>query len=305
MSSGHAYFRFDLSWPTIFGIAIVKLAKFVAFKKEGIMGKLFGLIRLIGMISLISMPLSSSSWASPEIALDELNASITPLHTCFRDHLREAIRINETRRPLYARLSHNQSLEISNELIFLEKVAVLGSYTLANFDLAAKDFQEANIPIVCSEYVSMVSTPPFRDHFESGAPHLKNFAPTNPGRLTSLLSDAKAHGGLQVLYETLKGEIQKLKTEPRFHCMIRHILDSMARVAALAPIHESSARAKGLRSPMGLTEKMLEAHLMLLEPAANLDRLAAPLQAMGLPIICQDVPHIPVPRYGQHAGLSQ
>jgi hypothetical protein len=38
---------------------------------------------------------------------------------------------------------------------------------------------------------------------------------------------------------------------------------------------------------------MLAAHLDSLDESARIDMMAAPVQAMNVPIICQDVPYIP------------
>jgi hypothetical protein len=42
-----------------------------------------------------------------------------------------------------------------------------------------------------------------------------------------------------------------------------------------------------------ISNQMLAGHLDGLEESARIDMLAAPVQAMNLPIICQDVPYIP------------
>lgn len=67
--------------------------------------------------------------------------------------------------------------------------------------------------------------------------------------------------------------------------MIRHFLESIRRVAGLAPTY-------GVRT-MFISKQMLWAHVRSLKKASELDQMAAPLQAEGLPILCQDVPYIP------------
>jgi hypothetical protein len=47
-----------------------------------------------------------------------------------------------------------------------------------------------------------------------------------------------------------------------------------------------------MRSTAGLSRLVLRLHLFTLGDAAKLDALAAPIQARGIPILCQDVPPI-------------
>ncbi len=75
--------------------------------------------------------------------------------------------------------------------------------------------------------------------------------------------------------------------------MVRHVLESTARIAYLAPRHERIAKEKGLtKSPAGLSWKLVKLHLQALKLAGGLDTQAAPLQAAGVPILCRDVPPI-------------
>jgi hypothetical protein len=76
--------------------------------------------------------------------------------------------------------------------------------------------------------------------------------------------------------------------------MLRHLLGSALRISNQAPRYEAQARAARIRaSPGAISRTMLDLHLRMLGEAARLDRAAAPLQAEGIPILCQDVPPIP------------
>jgi hypothetical protein len=75
--------------------------------------------------------------------------------------------------------------------------------------------------------------------------------------------------------------------------MTRHLLESALRITNGARRYAAEAEARGVASPAGLSRALLSMHLTTLGEGARLDRRAAPLQAEGVPIICQDVPPIP------------
>jgi hypothetical protein len=73
------------------------------------------------------------------------------------------------------------------------------------------------------------------------------------------------------------------------------VLESIARIGLLAPLHERMASRAKLASPLALEEDLLRAHFGGLGASAYIDTIAAPLQARGVPIVCNDVPVIPMP----------
>jgi hypothetical protein len=72
------------------------------------------------------------------------------------------------------------------------------------------------------------------------------------------------------------------------------MLESIARVAHLAPKHSRLARDKGMKPTDTFSWRMVQLHLFSLPSFAKLDKLAAPLQSRGVPILHQDVPPIPL-----------
>jgi len=121
-----------------------------------------------------------------------------------------------------------------------------------------------------------------------------NFTTLDMKKLKAQLKIFVKNKNIKGLTEYLEQNISSLSFEPRFNCMIRHVLESMNRITHLAPIHDKNARAKGLKSTMKLSMKLLKLHLMLLNSSADLDKKAAQIQSRGIPIICQDVPPITV-----------
>ncbi|MFZ5478002.1 MAG: hypothetical protein ACOZNI_14605 [Myxococcota bacterium] len=203
-------------------------------------------------------------------------------HDCFRAHLEEAIALNEARAPLYAALSEDAA-RVSRELVAVERAAM----PLAeHLDRAARPWQAAGVGVMCDEFVSMSEAPAFA---ESGA-----VAPAP--RLRPVASGARIARGMR--REGFAGASVAIEAElaalPEGRaCMTRHVLESMLRAANLAPVHVAEAAALGLASPESLSRTFLVAQIASLPEAARLDRLAAPVHARGVPMLCNDVPGIP------------
>lgn len=211
---------------------------------------------------------------------------------CFRDHLREAIALNKQRRPLYIKLTNFQSREISERLIAGERLAILGSYLFYNFDKDAEIYQRNGINIVCDEYVPMSLTPSFQPVAPLPHPDLRRFQELDPYQLRRRIVRARKKGYAETAL-TARAIIHEIESaEPSFNCMTRHLMESIGRIAKLAPVHAEGANKLGLPSPLRLSDRMISAHLLMLPEATTLDALAAPIQAQGVAILCQDVPPI-------------
>ena len=76
--------------------------------------------------------------------------------------------------------------------------------------------------------------------------------------------------------------------------MTRHLLQSLARMAHLAPQYVAMATDAGLPSPARISARVMRLHLCALAAGQRVDRRAAPLQVAGVAIVQQDVPHIPI-----------
>jgi hypothetical protein len=206
----------------------------------------------------------------------------------FATHLREAIELNRARLPRYAALTGGRSAGVSRRLILAERLALPVAWYI---DRRARRFQAGGVPIAVAEFVPMSGVPEFRDSFDP--PSLRDFSPLDWRALGRSLRDAGSVGGFAAVHESADRALDALEREPRFHSMVRHLLESVRRVAVLAPRHESAAAAAGLPSTRPLSSLMLRLHLLGLGPAARLDAQAAPLQAEGVPILFQDLPRIP------------
>ncbi len=200
-----------------------------------------------------------------------------------------------------------------------------------NFDERALEWQNssARINIVCDEFISMHETPQFlpqffdgpaRESFSVGLPLKSDTLPASltPRSIKRRLSQAlqSSHTEKFVAHQHLAHEAHRLLQELEGHwpsaeghylggtrhdqsdlrksnCMLRHMLESIRRIARLSPRHHMRALDFGLRSPIVLSDDLIKAHLKWLVEAVELDRMAAPLHRLGIPIICNDVPTIP------------
>ena len=96
------------------------------------------------------------------------------------------------------------------------------------------------------------------------------------------------------LNQWLSIQIIKLNKYPHYFCMVRHILESLQRSNNLAIKHKRLAKKLNVISPGLICNPLIYTHLNVVFLTSILDRLAFSLQKSGLPIIYQDVPHIPV-----------
>lgn len=213
-------------------------------------------------------------------------------HSCMYLHIDDAMILNQARAPIYSRLSDGESDGVSEAMISFEK-GLLRAASIA--DAVAFPLQVSGIPILCVDYVHMSETPPFRNSFAQGAPKLSQFHQLDIYAVKVALTAALQSDDFESLIEIATQNIEVLEREKRFNCMVHHFLESIRRVAGLAPQYQAMAKSK--LSAYGtklISKKVLKGHIKYLDEAAHIDLLAAPVQAQNIPIICQDVPHTPL-----------
>lgn len=213
---------------------------------------------------------------------------------CFTEHLDEAMALNHARKPLYAALTAGASVTISDDLIGMERNMSFYGRWLAPYEKWAAPFEAAGIRIICDSYVPMNTAPAFSSRYAQGAP-----------RAESAPSASDAVNTLAFLPRVLRNDFAGVKAlaleqieaagDPRLNCLSRHFLESIGRIAALAPVHAAQARRAGLSDPTWIHRRMILGHLSYTNRAVRLDAAARPLQLQGVPILCQDIPAIPIP----------
>jgi len=208
---------------------------------------------------------------------------------CFVDHIRDAIRSNRKRAPLYSQLSNGKSQKISRKLIFDERTTLLIAQYVEH---QAQRYEEAGVPILCQGFVSMADTPSFQPFLSPDPAPLNDFVNTDANSVTQHIIQAYKKQQFAGVTEAVQDELSRLKSM-NYNCMQRHVLESIRRFSALAPAFSSSSQKRGLKPPNKLVWKIIKLQLFALPTVLKLDESAAPLQAEGLPILCRDVPPIP------------
>ena len=249
-----------------------------------------------GCIPLPFLNLSSIRYGNPE----------TP--GCFQKHLQEAIHHNELRQKAYIRQAQKlketsrfienynfdpvrQVLKISRKLIKLEKLSLFAARFY--FDYHAEHFQKCGLEIMRREFIPMNKAPPLLDlqsRFIEESYHPPSFKDLSKA-VTPYLNRHR-FSDISIL---IQNELENIHHLPNYHCMYRHTLESALRISNLAETYREQASLKEYPcdNPLWLSRDLIWAHMHALKFAVQLDQRAAPLQSVGLAIICQDVPPIP------------
>jgi hypothetical protein len=137
------------------------------------------------------------------------------------------------------------------------------------------------ISFLCEEF--QMSPNKGRVNWQIVQPPIKQVKANSPVMLMWKLQRELLKKNLNGYYGLVSAEIKYLSREPRIHCLSRHVLESMARVAWL-----------GMKDPKRaeLTIKLLTTMNFSLLGSRHVDSLAEPLQREGLPILCHDLPMI-------------
>jgi hypothetical protein len=76
--------------------------------------------------------------------------------------------------------------------------------------------------------------------------------------------------------------------------MLRHLIESIARISFLVPIQAKRCLEKGLKAPTNYSVLLLKAHIWKLEEARKFDQEVESIQLSGVPFLFQDLPSIPL-----------
>lgn len=222
--------------------------------------------------------------------------SVFGYNGCFTEHIDDAVALNEARAPFYSKQSQGRSDAISEALIRAEKRVRPYSRWL---DRKARAFQREGIGIVCEEFVSMELVPQAVPRAATPTLSLADFNSFDTRDFARNIRRAYKSDGFGAIRVIANLAIEELGHEPNFHCMVRHTIESLDRVAWLAPVHmQEASDPHTQRKLRSLSWQLIEAHLLAMPTAARLDELAAPVQSDGLPILCNDLPPI-------HRGSDQ
>ncbi len=204
-------------------------------------------------------------------------------------HLKEAIVINRERLPEYNRLSNGDSKWVSRILIFSESILLpscIVSDKIANF------WVKRGVKIFEYEFVEMSEINDFTQTYPEklvSSESLPKFPilKTQLALIQSFFLSSNTH-----LYNTTTNALEKLEHFPRYHCMARHLFESLGRAIYLKPQHINQAKKLSVCSPRHFCNLLIFSHILLLNAASFLDKLAFKTQKKNIPILYQDLPHI-------------
>lgn len=203
--------------------------------------------------------------------------------------MRDALRLNASRFPLYSALTSGASEEVSK--LLMEK-AWLNQGAGRIFDSLTRNYREAGVPLGSEDLLDMSRAPGFGELMCGPDPDFIGLEPTKGFAIARRLNRAYGEGGFEGLFEQAEAELAVISHQPRYHSAVRHLLESIRRVSHLAPKHDALARSKGMKSTLKLSWRLVQLHFAVFPKASKIDELAAPIQAKGVPIVVQDVPAI-------------
>jgi hypothetical protein len=206
---------------------------------------------------------------------------------CFAEHIRESIVINTARKPVYAALTNGASDRVFKQLILSEQLTI----PVAMFyDLRARKYQQKNVPLFCHEFMSMTATPDFDP--ERRVIPAEKFEPYDFQNLKRDLNAAVTRKDVDAIKRLSLEAIHVLEKAPAFHCMLRHIIESIYRFAYFIPLQAERAEKAGLKSPAGISFEVIRLQILSLSFSAEIDVWSAPIQAKGIPILCAELPRL-------------
>lgn len=213
---------------------------------------------------------------------------------CFREHVHKGRELNRDRRAPYAEWADRYGLKgrarvVSSALIALE-TSMLPMARI--YDLKAKKYQFTGL--FCDDFIPISETPDFSllDAQIPSSSYIRKLAFI--ANFEAQVKKAMKNKNWDEVRVLALGALDHFPANET-HCLTRHFVESLGRLAALAPRHIRLALKNGLESPSKLISSMIKFHLFGLDYAQTIDSLAAPLQYKGIPIVCQDVPNIPIP----------
>jgi hypothetical protein len=141
----------------------------------------------------------------------------------------------------------------------------------------------------------MERVPEFSETFPEAPPRRSKRAVVSVAKWVVDIRQAYLSKGFAGVHQAAREALATIESPSAYHCMARHVLESIARIAFLAPQYDAMAKTKGLaKMPSSVSWRLIELHLLSFPATALLDALAAPIQEGNVPILCQDVPPIDI-----------
>ena len=206
--------------------------------------------------------------------------------TCFSDHIKQSININQRNSKIYAKLTNGASHSIFKKLITGEKASLK---IASSIDKKAASYHEKNIDLFCQEFLDM--------HPSDISRIKKHSIKEDPLKLeyfsffSQINRAIKSRDERKIRQKTLEA-LKELNQSPKYHCFARHLIESIYRFAFYMPIRKKQSLEKGMKDPTKLMIRVMKLQLLALPFAHHIDKQSAPIQKKGVPILCQELPKL-------------
>ncbi len=191
--------------------------------------------------------------------------------------------------PLYGALTGGKSIPFSKKLIRYEKWALWGAWY---FDWVGDRYQKKGIPYMKAEFVEMSLTPEFSNNYPE---EIDYSVPLQPVKLNSFSYELKGlirKKDFEGLVSVCEEYLELLDQQPHVYCMLRHVVESLCRIAYLVPIHQSKCEQIEMKTPFAYSLFLIKTHRWALKASKELDEAASFIQIAGVPFLFQDLPKI-------------
>lgn len=202
----------------------------------------------------------------------------------FTDHVKESIAINRERKLIYRKLTDGKSDKAFNKLIHIEKLMIPFA---AYYDRRASWFQKRGVEIYKDDFVSMVVP-----EIVPGSPLAEDIVPLPWKDYRRDLKALIAKRDLEGVKNKTLSIVEEMKSQKSYHCLNRHLVESIYRIAWFMPARVKEAQEKKIKSPENLLWDTMKFHLIGFSRFAEIDLAAAPVQKEGIPLICSELPDL-------------
>ncbi len=206
--------------------------------------------------------------------------------SCFTHHIQESIKINQESSTFYRALTGGESDKVLKKLITGEKASLK---IAKSFDKKVQTYHQHGIDLLCQEFKEMI---PFEPSLKD--PRVQHVDPLSLKYFSfykKINNAIKTKDENIIRTEALKVLIE-LHQSPPYHCFTRHIIESIYRFAYYVPIRKKQSEDKNLKDPTKILIQVMKLQLLVLPFAQYVDKLSAPIQKQGIPILCNELPNL-------------
>jgi len=193
--------------------------------------------------------------------------------------------------PLYAKLSNGQTTPFSKKLIRSEKFALSGAWI---FDRIGDKYQRKDIAYMKNEFVEMSMVADFSPQYPDGIDFNLPLRKINLEAFCKLAKQLNAQKQFNQLVQHCTTTLEELVSQSHVYCMVRHLIESIRRVAFFIPVYEQQCKTLNIKAPTVCSQRLIWLHIIALPESEKFDIAVSSIQNKNIPFIYQDLPHIPI-----------